>query len=329
MSFMQIGIDASGKFSTSEGFEPSTLAGAVMPASACAEIGAWTVDALTRWGCGNRLRELHAKEMRWDARLQTCHMLAGRRDVRLAVVVTDQVLLGSRAAVAKHRQRQLEKVRARHPATSDGRERRAVIEALQEDARFADHEYVLGVLTPLVAFGSLQQALCYFRGEEWREEMTTISVMADEEAPKTAQYCATSLFPVIGGDPRFRPVIDPRWREEPVHPLLAKAMHPDGDGLRPQHLLSEIQWVSSHDHVAVQIADVAAWVVRRAVARPDEAVARECFELLRPLLEGEDGRAFELFSPRRLTIEDLALYAHLQHGEQPQWWLVRAVPGGA
>jgi hypothetical protein len=159
--------------------------------------------------------------------------------------------------------------------------------------------------------------------------MTTINVFADEEAPKTARYCATSLFPVLGGDPRFRPVVDLEWRNEPVHPLYAKALHPDGGGLRPHYLLEEIEWVSSHDHVPVQVADVAAWVVRRAVAHPDEKVARECFELLRPLLEGEGGRTFELFSTRRLKSEDTALYTHLQQGEQPLWWLVRAVSAGA
>lgn len=326
---MQLGIDASGKFSTAEGFEPSVLAGAVMPAAASAEIAAWTAEAIDRWGA-DRLTELHAKEMSWDARSETCQMLAARDDIRLTAVVTDQLLLGSAAAVAKHRERQLDKLRTRpDPRTSEGRELRKVVEGLLEDERLADHEYVLGALIPLVAFGSLQQTLCYFRTDEWRSEMTEIRVLADQEAPRTAKYCATSLFPVLGGDPRFRPIVDSAWRDEPMHPLYAKALHPDGDGLRPHYLLNEMEWVSSHDHVPVQVADVAAWVVRRAVARPHEAIARECFELLRPLLEGEGGRTFELFSPRRLKPEDAALYAHLQLGEQPPWWLVRLAPATA
>lgn len=321
---MFVGIDASGKFSMGGGFEPSTLAGAVVGDGACAQIADWTSEALVRWGLDGALAELHAKEMSWDARLEVCEMLAGRGDVRFAVVLTDQLLLGSAAAVNSHRRRQLEKITAGgQPHTDEGRQRLATVAKLLADDRFKDSDYVYAVIIPLVACGALQQALCFFRRDEWRDEMTTIRLVADEEAPKTARYCASSLFPVLGGDPRFSLTLPANWREEPVHPLLAKALHSDGDGLRPQALLGEIEWVASKDQVAVQLADMAAWVVRRAVSRPEERVAQECFDLLRPSLEGEKGMTFGVWSPRPLTADDTVLYAHLQQGTQPEWWLTR------
>jgi hypothetical protein len=57
-----------------------------------------------------------------------------------------------------------------------------------------------------------------------------------------------SLLPVLGGDERFRVITPAHWREDPMHPLLAQALHPDGDGYYPQRLVGDtIAWTSSHD----------------------------------------------------------------------------------
>lgn len=103
--------------------------------------------------------------------------------------------------------------------------------------------------------------------------------------------------------------------------MLAGALHPDGDGLMPQAILGNVTWVSSSAHPCVQIADVAAWVLRRALANPGERETMAMFELLKPLLEGEHGVTFKLFSVPPLRDDQLAMYAHLQCGVQPPWWL--------
>lgn len=113
------------------------------------------------------------------------------------------------------------------------------------------------------------------------------------------RYVSELLLPVIGGDDRFCLVLPEHWRQAPEHPLLARARHPDGYGLMPQRILGkEIHWTPSDDEPGIQVADIVAWAVARAISRPDELIARECFELLRPVPAGEAGRCFKLFLNR-------------------------------
>jgi hypothetical protein len=146
----------------------------------------------------------------------------------------------------------------------------------------------------------------------------------DEDTPATVRYVSESLLPFIGGDERFRLITPNHWRDDPMHPLLARALHPDGDGYWPQRLVGDtVAWPSSHDEPAVQVADFAAWVVCRTINHPSELIARECFELLRPLLVGGAGRCFELYSISADRPEDSAVYSHLHCAEQPPEWLER------
>jgi hypothetical protein len=90
----------------------------------------------------------------------------------------------------------------------------------------------------------------------------------------------------------------------------------------PQAVLGDMTWVSSAAHLCVQVADVAGWVLRRALAQPGERETREMFGLIKPLLEGDHGATFTLFSVPPLRDDQLAMYAHVQRGVQPAWWLV-------
>jgi hypothetical protein len=318
---VEIGVDTSGKFLTGEPYEPTVVAAAVGTATTFAEIGAWTTDALTRWGLADKFDELHAKKLHSHEKLEICKMLADRGDVRLAAVATDTLLLGSAAALAKHRERQLAVAREVRPTTAEGAKRRADLLELLENEALADGEYALAAILPLVTTRVVQQALCFFRSSQYRGDMSAFTVLVDEEAAPTMRYGDVSLLPSIGGDDRFSWRLPLEWRDEPVHPLLARALHPDGDGLMPQTVLDDMTWVSSNAHPCVQVADVAAWVLRRAIAQPAERETREMFELIKPLLAGEHGVTFELFSVPRLRDDQLALYAHLQRGTQPAWWL--------
>jgi hypothetical protein len=128
-----------------------------------------------------------------------------------------------------------------------------------------------------------------------------------------------ALPPTISGDERFRLTTPEHWREPPIHPLLEAALHEDGDGLKAEALLGDLCFTDSEERAAIQVADVAAWVIRRALSRPEEAVARQMFDALKPLLIGKDGNAFELFSIVGEDAEREAIYAHLRRGEQPGW----------
>ena len=172
LAAVDVGIDTSGKFLTGEPYEPTVVAAAVASRATFDEIGHWIRAALERWGIADRLHELHAKKLRADEKLEVCKMLAERGDVRLAAVVTDTLLLGSPAALAKHRERQLALALEGRPITVDGKQRRMDLLTLLGDPTLSDGEYGLAAMLPLVITSAVQQALCFFRGDEHRADMS-------------------------------------------------------------------------------------------------------------------------------------------------------------
>jgi hypothetical protein len=321
-----IGVDASGKFLTGPGYEPTVVAAAVGPQHAFDEIAAWTADALSRWSLAGKLAELHANELNVSEMLETCQMLSGREDIRLAAVATDSLLLGSSAALAHHRCRQLTMAGSSRARTEEGARRREQVLKLLESPRLRDDDYAFAVVLPLLTTAILQRAFAYFAGDEHRDEMRGFELLVDEEAPPTTRYVEGTLLPTIGGDERFSLTTPEHWRRPPVHPLLRTAMHGDGDGLKPQALLGNLRWVDSVNEPSVQVADVVAWVIRRTMACPEEAETRQMFELLRPLLAGENGESFGLFSTAHIHPDQEAMYVHLRRGVEPAWWLRPLTP---
>jgi hypothetical protein len=317
---MQIGVDVSGSFDMGEGFEPTVSAAAIAASGTFEEIDRWTADALKRWGLDHKLGELHAKELFAEKVREACEMLSSRDDVRLAAVITDSQLLRSTEAVARHRERQRKLAEQTQAKTEEGRKRRAAVLALLGDPKLKGPAYALAATLPVLAASALQQALCYFRRDVDRPDMASIELLIDQEAARTAEYTVNSLLPAIGGDARFSLTVPDQWRQDPIHPLLARAAHPDGDGLRPQELLSRIEFVESEPNPCVQVADIAASVVRRRLLDPLNEQDRENFDLLQPLLVGGEGRAFEVFTIAPLRPDQESMYRHL-HGSQPDWWL--------
>ena len=294
---VRIGIDTSGKFKTKKGvFESTVVAAAVGTDQAFDEIAAWTSATLSRWGISDRFAELHAKKLRPHEKLEICQMLAARGDLRLAAVVTDSGLLGSPMAIARHRERQCEKAVVMQPRTWEGEQRQEELLALLRNPALHDDEYLLAACLPRVLAQVTQRAFGFFAADGYRADMTRLAVRVDEEAAPTVRYGGGALLPTLGGDERFRFTTPLRWRDEPVHPLLARAGHPDGDGYWPQMLFDDVQWVSSASEPAVQIADVVAWVLGRRINEPAEQAVADCFELLAPMMAGEQGHHFELFS---------------------------------
>lgn len=330
---MIIGIDASGSFVACEGFESSAVAAAVVPRAARDEIATWTEEKLTAWN-REELGELHAAPMGWDERREVCAMLGARSDLHIAVTVTSNLLLRGEEAVKAHRTRQLTLAQGAldRATTEAGRQRGERAVRLLRGRRLGrsrlnDREYILAAIVPQAVMDAVQRAICFYAGDEWRTEMDAMTLAIDKETPAAVRLVSESLLPIIAGDERFRLVTPEHWREDPPHPLLARAMHPDGDGYLPQRLVGEeIAWVSSHSEPAVQVADIAAWVTCRTINNPNEEFARECYELLRPLLVGESGRCFELYSIGPGRPEDGAVYAYLHSAQQPPGWLVRTTP---
>jgi hypothetical protein len=318
---MQIGVDASGKFLIGPEYEATVVAAAIGPDSAFAQIGTWTAEALDRWGKSEEPKELHANELGPSERLEVCRMLASRDDICLCAVVSDSFLLGSPAALKGHRERQYEHALNTPALTGRGRKRRDQVLAQLEGDRLTDEDYAFAVVLPLVGIGALQRAFGYFGGGEYRDDMSAVEVFVDPEAPPTKRYVEGTLLPTVSGDERFGLTLPKHWRKPPVHPFLEASMDTDGDGLRAEVLLGDMSWPPSEDRPAIQVADIAAWVIRRTLTRPEENLAREMFELLKPLLAGAEGHSFELFSTVVMNRDLEALYSHLRDGNEPGWWL--------
>lgn len=318
---MLIGVDTSGKFEFGA-YEPTVVAAAVAPEETARELAQWTTDALQRWGRAGTLSELHAQELGWPERREVCEMLAARDDLRLAAVVTDSLLLRSPAALRRHRERQIEKIELLpSPTTQRGRDLRERALELLRGEQLTDGDYALIAVLPMIAMAAAQRAVAFFAADADRHLIEELKLHVDKEAAVTVRYGNDSLFPVLSGDPRFRLRLPAHWREDPRHPLLKRALALDGDGLVATELFSEFAWVDSHAYPLVQVADVVAWVLRRTLKNPAEAAPAELFSMLKPLLAGEGGATFELFSIGPIPPELRALYAHLQGGAQPPWWL--------
>jgi hypothetical protein len=321
LSVVRIGVDTSGKFTTNQGgFKSTAMVAAVGTDGAFQEIAAWTHSALSRWGIADRFSELRAKKLRAHEKLEVCQMLAERGDVRLAAVVTDPGLLGSSATVKRHRERQVEKAMTISPQTADGEQRQEELLALLQDV-LQDDDYLLAACLPLVLVEVTKRAFAFFAADAHRVDMARLIVRIDEETAPTVRYGGGALLPTLGGDERFRFTTPLHWRDDPVHPLLARTRHPDGDGYWPQLLFDDVDWVSSASEPAVQVADVAAWILARRVNEPTEQATADCFDMLAPLMVGGGGRRFELFSIPPVREDQASMYAHLRQGVQPDWWL--------
>jgi hypothetical protein len=276
---MLIGVDAGGPFAAvagDRGFESSAVAAAVAPSAARAEIADWTRERLPAWN-REELGELHAAELDWPQPVEVCALLGGRGDVHARVIVTSDLLLRGSGPVEAHRERQLHRAQEAFATatTNDGRMRgERACRLLAGDrvgrSRLSLRDYVLATMIPMAVGGAAQQAICFFADDEWRPEMEAFELVIDEETPAAARYVVASLLPTIGGDDRFEFVFPDHWRHPPLHPMLAHATHRDGDGMAPQKMLgNEPRWGRSHDEPAIQVADVAAWIVSRAITTPE------------------------------------------------------------
>jgi hypothetical protein len=325
---MQIGLDLSGNFSAGSGFESSAVAAATVPDRARTEIGVWTRARFEEWG-REEIPELHASILTPDERRAVCEMLAARGDLHAAVIVTTSELLRGTEMVQGHRDRQLEiaEEAIKSAVTEAGRERGERAAKLLRGLRVArsrmnNASYVGAAMAPMAIIGAVQRAFCFYADDKWRPEMTTFELVFDEDRTAMMRYVEASLLPVLS-DERFRLTTPRRWREsDPVHPLLVGAIHPDGDGYDSRALLGEkVAWVPSHAEPAVQVADVCAWVVSRAIAHPEDADAREYFEMLMPIFAGKVGACFELFSLGHDRGDDALFFSHLPRTQQPPEWL--------
>lgn len=103
---------------------------------------------------------------------------------------------------------------------------------------------------------ALQRGVASMADDRHGRTTARAHVQIDQERLPTIRYASASLLPSLGGDERFQLRWPPAWRDPPTHPLLARAMHRDGDGTLPQELFDDVAFVDSTTSIAIQLARV-------------------------------------------------------------------------
>ena len=103
--------------------------------------------------------------------------------------------------------------------------------------------------------------------------------------------------------------------QDPKHPLARLRAH-SGGGLNLVDLFGDRpSFPESEDEPLIQLADLAGWLLRRAITHPDEAHTQTAYRLLKQrLYRPPDGMLpFRLFfrRGRTFTRADLPRYEHL------------------
>lgn len=104
----------------------------------------------------------------------------------------------------------------------------------------------------------------------------------------------TLLLPRLGSND-FELVVPTNWYDEPVHPFVGRFS--EGNGKLSLNRIFEhgLQFADSRTHAGLQLVDVVAYVVRKAIVEPDNEVIYGAYTLLRENLRTErDGQALRL-----------------------------------
>jgi hypothetical protein len=314
---MHIGTDGSGTFDVASAAPgtPGVIAAVVVSERRRRVVESYVEGCCRAWG----LEELHATEMSLDQLGEVCGWIGGGDNVVWTASLTDAALFPIDKLV-DWRDRQADAVVEATSAVTPER----VAEVLSQRSldwhlkrvraggpaslpvpHFVEHVFVL----PRVIGDAVQAAIDAHDGPEWQDEFDSLSVWIDDSTARDAKAQTRDLLKPILASPGLALVPPPRGRLE--HPIFTKHIR---DGW-PADILSligdRINFVSSHDEPLCQLADIAAWTVRRYAERPSDENAERLYRLLRPRQHGIEGsRGVRVMSMRGIE-EPMARYAHV------------------
>ena len=298
---MHIYFDESGDFAfPNDRFDAYVQAALICPTSFVDKIEHYVEDA--KRGLG--VEELHATALPDEELVEICRFIVGG-PLALVAQVTDTEVM-TLEAITEHRLEQaalLERNLADYLQADgawEGAEawyRRHIGRAALA-SRVSNVEYVQGDLFVRLIHAAVFKSIVRFLDDESRDDLAEYWLVLDGKLPgKLAageKELDVLLLPHLGSND-FGLVVPTNWYDEPVHPFVERFS--TGDGKLSLNRIFEhgLVFTDSREHAGLQLVDVVAYVVRKAIVEPDNQVIQAAYELLRENLRTErDGQALRL-----------------------------------
>lgn len=247
--------------------------------------------------------ELHGTELRSEQLFEVCDFLAGQ-DVHVLAFGTDTEIMSDRA-ILEHRLDQAARISEN---LEDYRRRGGDSEEIEEwmnaligragfPGRISNSEYIQADFLITLIHAALKKSILAHYEERWRDDLVDFHFILDGKLPNKLaageKYLDKVLMPAISYDERFALGEPDWWPNEPVHPFHAKFS--TENGLDAWLLLEHgLVFGDSRDHGGLQLIDVVAHVTRRAVLEPGNEAILGAYDLIRPKMRTEEGRALRI-----------------------------------
>lgn len=341
---MFVFFDESGDYAfPRHGFDCYVQAAVICPDSIRPAIDAFVERRKLEWG----VKEMHSVDMTAEQVLEVCAFLVSTPCELLANitdnhVVTRDAILRCRLDQAATFSRNLDQHRALTGA--DPQFEQHLLRHVNRAgfaSRIPDSEFIQAhFLVPLIA-DILEKAVYRFRDDRWRQDLCDFRFILDRKHPtqlsRGEKYLNAVLLFALASRSRRKPLRSPRqWHQSPEHPFMLKfrdePIGEAGQEIGPFISLKQLfehglQFERSHDHAGLQVADVVAGAIRRAVLHPHDAATQAAYDLLRPKLAHRDGRLLDVRGvasgvPVPRSRYERVLYGHGGPARRPRSMLV-------
>ncbi|MEZ5077077.1 MAG: DUF3800 domain-containing protein [Solirubrobacterales bacterium] len=312
---VHIYFDESGDFSFAPGdFRCHSLAALICPDSVVPEIERFVADRTKKWG----VDELHATDLDPAQLFSIAHFILSS-DCQLLGFVTDNVLV-TPSSIQQYRLAQA--ARAKDNMERYRREstylRGAPVEEIigwydrqikraATPSKISDSEFVQAQFMVELIYRALQKSVDFYPDNRWREDFNDFRFIVDgrltNKRAAGEKYLEESIR-LIYGSGQFGALGTPEaWRGDEQHPFNRRFGGMNGvfagrkveDGISIGAIFEHgIQFEDSAAHAGVQLADAAAYLIRRAVLEPDETAVRNAYEAIRPKLANEAGATLSI-----------------------------------
>jgi hypothetical protein len=308
---MRFFFDESGDFSFQrKDFDAYVQAALICPDQSYAALEGWVAALAAEL----EVDELHATELGDEERLKVCTFL-GDQPIELVAQATDTSVLDNQA-ILDHRLAQAARLRENLDRfLRDGGQSAEIVEWMKASLaraglpqRISNSEYVQADFLIRLIHRALQRALVSYMEDGWRDDFRDFFFVLDGKLPgKLApgeKFLERMVMPAISHDERFALVVVTTWSEDPIHPFIEKYSIEEGIDAR---IIFEhgLEFANSRAHAGLQLVDAVAHTVRRTVLEPNNAVAQQAFDALRPkLLSGGEALSLVTYAQARIPAAD-------------------------
>jgi hypothetical protein len=298
---MHLYFDESGDFAfADQRFDAYVQAALICPDSFVDKIEHYVHNAKRELG----VDELHAAELPDEQLIEICRFLDGG-PLSLVAQVTDTRVMTD-AQITEHRQEQaalLERNLEQYKQ-ADGKWEGAEawymrhIKRAALASRINNSEYVQSDLFVNLIHAALFKSIVRYLDDAWRDDLVEFHLILDGKLPgKLAageKELNVLLMPRLGSnDNEF--VIPTTWYDEPVHPFVSKFGTDSGKLSLNRIFERGLRFEESHTHAGLQLVDVVAYVVRKAIVEPENNTVSVAYGLIRENLRTERaGQALRL-----------------------------------